>query len=61
MTKCRNYVNHVFVSRKSKGLSGRALRKLPFLTHALFVKVLNDTDVTARVQQFRENSSYVQI
>lgn len=25
--------------RKSKGLSGRALRKLPFLAHALFVKV----------------------
>lgn len=28
-----------FTSRKSKGLSGRALRKLPFLAHALFVKV----------------------
>lgn len=27
------------VCRKSKGLSGRALRKLPFLAHALFVKV----------------------
>lgn len=27
------------ISRKSKGLSGRALRKLPFLAHALFVKV----------------------
>lgn len=25
--------------RKSRGLSGRALRKLPFLAHALFVKV----------------------
>ncbi|KAF6739693.1 Pachytene checkpoint-like protein 2 [Oryzias melastigma] len=26
------------IAKKSKGLSGRALRKLPFLTHALFVK-----------------------
>ncbi|XP_076009938.1 pachytene checkpoint protein 2 homolog [Genypterus blacodes] len=26
------------IALKSKGLSGRALRKLPFLTHALFIK-----------------------
>ncbi|RVE62606.1 hypothetical protein OJAV_G00158710 [Oryzias javanicus] len=26
------------IAKKSKGLSGRALRKLPFLSHALFVK-----------------------
>uniref|UniRef100_A0A3P9MAJ2 Pachytene checkpoint protein 2 homolog n=1 Tax=Oryzias latipes TaxID=8090 RepID=A0A3P9MAJ2_ORYLA len=26
------------IAKKSKGLSGRALRKLPFLAHALFVK-----------------------
>lgn len=29
----------LFTPRRSKGLSGRALRKLPFLAHALFVKV----------------------
>lgn len=29
----------LFTPRKSKGLSGRSLRKLPFLAHALFVKV----------------------
>lgn len=33
------YVLFLCISRKSKGLSGRALRKLPFLAHALFVKV----------------------
>uniref|UniRef100_A0A3Q4AE11 Pachytene checkpoint protein 2 homolog n=1 Tax=Mola mola TaxID=94237 RepID=A0A3Q4AE11_MOLML len=33
----------LFISRKSKGLSGRALRKLPFLAHALFT-----TPVTLR-------------
>uniref|UniRef100_A0A4W5PU10 Pachytene checkpoint protein 2 C-terminal domain-containing protein n=1 Tax=Hucho hucho TaxID=62062 RepID=A0A4W5PU10_9TELE len=27
------------IAIKSKGFSGRALRKLPFLAHALFVKV----------------------
>lgn len=34
-----HYVLSLFAPRKSKGLSGRALRKLPFLAHALFVKV----------------------
>lgn len=29
----------LFTPSKSKGLSGRSLRKLPFLAHALFVKV----------------------
>lgn len=33
------FILSLFAPRKSKGLSGRALRKLPFLAHALFVKV----------------------
>ncbi|KAK5892447.1 hypothetical protein CesoFtcFv8_012825 [Champsocephalus esox] len=37
------------IAQKSKGLSGRALRKLPFLAHALFVKT-----PTATLESFME-------
>ncbi|XP_034083980.1 pachytene checkpoint protein 2 homolog [Gymnodraco acuticeps] len=37
------------IAQKSKGLSGRALRKLPFLAHALFVKT-----PTATLETFME-------
>ena len=36
---CINRVCCQFYCRKSQGLSGRTLRKLPFMAHALFIQV----------------------
>lgn len=35
----KSNLRHISAYRKSEGLSGRILRKLPFLAHALYIQV----------------------